>query len=60
MTSRSVTELMAARRYISAVLLSMDVSAYEITLGRFIELLDYFSEHPSEYLELTNESCTSS
>ena len=51
---------MAARRYLNAVLLTMDVSAYEITLGRFIELLDYFSEHPSEYLELTNEPCKSS
>ena len=60
MTQRSVTELMAARRYLNAVLLTLDVSAYEITLGRFIELLDYFSEHPSEYLELTNEPCKSS
>ena len=60
MTQRSVTELMAARRYITNVLFSLDVSANEITVGRFIELLDYFSEHPSEYLELTNESCKSS
>ena len=55
MSSTAVTQLMAARRYTTNVLLHLDVSANEITLGRFLELLDYFAAHPTEYLELTND-----
>ena len=43
---------MAARRYSSNVLLHLDVTGNEITLARFLQLLDYFAEHPNEYLEL--------
>ena len=55
MASNAVTQLMAARRYSTNVLLHLDVSANEITLGRFLELLDYFAQHPTEYLELCQE-----
>ena len=55
MTASEVTELMAARRYLTRVLLKLDVAANEITVGRFIELLDYFAAKPSEYLDLIND-----
>ena len=55
MAQRAVSELMAARRYLTNVLLELDVSAHEMTLGQFIELLDHFAKHPTEYLELCQE-----
>ena len=55
MHSSAVAELMAARRYTTNVLLQLDVSAKDMTLGRFLELLDYFAKHPTEYLELCQE-----
>ena len=55
---RTTTELFAARRYMTNVLLHLsdaDISIdSSISIKRFIELLDYFAEHPTEYLELTN------
>jgi hypothetical protein len=54
MASRAVTELMAARRYLSNVLLYLSIDADHMTAHRLIELLDYFSENPTEYLELTD------
>ena len=54
MAAREVTELMAARRYLTNVLLHLSIDAENMTAYRLIELLDYFAENPSEYLELTN------
>ena len=54
MTNRAVTDLMAARRYLTNVLLYLSVDSDSLTMNRFIELLDYFAENPSEYLELTH------
>lgn len=54
MTSQAVTELMAARRYLTNVLLYLSVDADHLTLKTFIELLDHFADNPTEYLELTN------
>ena len=54
MTTRAVTDLMAARRYLTNVLLYLSVDSDSLTMNRFIELLDYFAENPSEYLELTH------
>ena len=45
---------MAARRYLTNVLLYLSVDSDSLTMNRFIELLDYFAENPSEYLELTH------
>ena len=52
MAAPYVRDLRAARRYCTNVLLHLDVSGNEITLARFLQLLDHFAEHPSEYLEL--------
>jgi len=54
MTQRAVTDLMAARRYLTNVLLYLSVDSDSITMNRFIELLDYFAENPTTYLELTH------
>lgn len=56
MTSRAVTELMTARRYLTNVLFSLGVSAEDMTALRLIELLDYFAEHPTEYLEFIDDT----
>ena len=45
---------MAARRYLTNVLLYLSVDSDSITLHRFIELLDHFAENPTTYLELTH------
>ena len=45
---------MAARRYLTNVLLDLDVDSKHMTVHRLIELLDYFAAHPSQYKELTN------
>ena len=55
MTSRAVTDLMAARRYLTGVLLHLSIDAEHMTAYRLIELLDYFAEHPTEYLDLIND-----
>ena len=54
MTQQAVTNLMAARRYLTNVLLDLDVDSKHMTVHRLIELLDYFAAHPSQYKELTN------
>lgn len=52
--SRAVTELMAARRYLSNVLAHLNIDSEHMTARRLIELLEYFAEHPTEYAELTH------
>ena len=54
MRSNAVTELMAARRYLSNVLGQINIDSEHMTARRLIELLEYFAEHPTEYLELTH------
>lgn len=56
MANRAVTELMTARRYLTNVLLSLGISAEDMTALRLIELLDYFAEHPTEYLEFIDDT----
>ena len=53
MTSRAVTELLAARRYLNSVLLQLSIDAEHITAFRLLELLDYFAQHPTEYIQIT-------
>ena len=45
---------MAARRYLTNVLLYLDVDSKHMTVHRLIELLDYFAEKPFLYKELTD------
>ena len=54
MRNQAVTQLHAARRYLTGVLLHLSIDAEHMTAYRLIELLDYFSEHPDEYIALTN------
>ena len=56
MATSAVTELMAARRYLTSVLFYLSIDSEHMTAHRLIELLDYFAENPTEYLELTNAS----
>ena len=55
MTAQAVTDLHAARRYLTNVLLHLSIDAEHMTAYRLLELLDYFAEHPTDYLELTND-----
>ncbi len=55
MASRAVTDVVAARRYTANVLLHLNVSAYDLTVARFVELLDFFTENPTEYLDFIND-----
>ncbi len=55
MAQKQVADLMAARRYTSNVLLHLDVSGHDITVARFQELLDFFAQNPTQYLELCQE-----
>ena len=52
MRNQAVTQLHAARRHLTGVLLHLSIDAEHMTAYRLIELLDYFSEHPDEYLSL--------
>ena len=46
--------MLAARRYLTNVLLHLDIDAENMTAYRLIELLEYFAEHPTQYDELIN------
>ena len=50
---RNTTELHAARRYLTNVLMYLSIDAEHMTVLHFLHLLDYFAEHPTEYTELT-------
>ena len=54
MRNQAVTQLHAARRHLTGVLLHLSIDAEHMTAYRLIELLDYFSEHPDEYLSLSD------
>ena len=51
---RTVTQLHAARRHLTGVLLELAIDTESITVHRFIELLDYFADNPNEYYEFIN------
>ena len=48
----TVAELRAARRYLSTVLLNLDINANEITVGTLLTMLDHFANNPTEYKEV--------
>lgn len=56
MLGQEVTELMQARRYLTNVLLHLAIEAEEVTAYRLLELLDYFAEHPTEYLQFIKDT----
>ena len=45
---------MAARKYATSVLLSLDIQSDHITLHGFLKMLDYLIDHPAEYYKLEN------
>ena len=51
---QQTAELHAARRYLTNVLLYLSIDADNMTVLHFLQLLDYFAEHPEKYSELTN------
>ena len=53
-----VAEMRTARRYITSVLLNLDLNADETQLSTFIELLEHFSENPNDYRELVRSKNT--
>ena len=56
MAIQVVTEMHAARRYLTNVLLHLSVDSDNLTVYQLIQLLDHFAEHPNEYIELTNDN----
>lgn len=50
----TTTQLFAARRYLTNVLLVLSIDTENMTVYQLIQLLEYFAENPTEYLELTN------
>ena len=56
MTSKAATELHAAHRYLTGVLLHLSIDSEHMTARRLIELIEYFHNNPTEYLELTNDT----
>ena len=52
MISSAATELHAAHRYLTGVLLHLSIDSEHMTARRLIELIEYFHDHPTEYLEL--------
>jgi len=50
----TTTELYAARRYLTNVLLYLSVDSENMSVYQLIQLLDYFAENPTEFLEITN------
>ena len=55
-----VAELRTARRYITSVLLNLDINANETTLSTFIGMIEYFAENPQDYRDLINDRTNSS
>ena len=53
--SNVVAQLQLTRRYLTSVLLNLDLDANDMQLSTFISILDHLSEHPEEYLELIND-----
>ena len=51
----TVADLRAARRYLTAFLLNVDINVTEMTVSTLLEMLDYFAEHPEEYKEMINQ-----
>ena len=51
---QTTTQLFAARRYLTNVLLHLSIDSEHMTVYQLIQLLDYFADNPTEYLELTD------
>ena len=55
MTIDSVTNLQAARRYITTVLLNLPIDTKETSVANLLVMLDHFIANPETYNELRSE-----
>ena len=49
------SELLAARRYLTNVLLHLSVDAEHMSVLTLLRTLDYFAENPQEYIHFTDD-----
>ncbi len=55
MNSDLIGRLRNTRRNLTAVLLNLPINPSETTVATLLTMLDHFSDHPDEYIELTND-----
>jgi hypothetical protein len=55
MNSDLIGRLRNARRNLTAVLLNLPINPSETTVATLLTMLDHFSDHPEEYIELAND-----
>ena len=55
MNSDLIGRLRNARRNLTAVLLNLPINPSETTVATLLTMLDHFSDHPEEYIELTHD-----
>ena len=51
----TVAQLRATRRYLTSFLINLDVNTDEMLVTTLLSTLDYFAEHPDEFIKLINE-----
>ena len=54
----AVSQLRATRRYITAFLITVDLSASEMKVSTLLTLLDHLCENPHEYQDLITNART--
>jgi len=52
--NNSVARLRTARTYLTSVLLNLPIITTETSVASLLGLLDHYSEHPEDYLEMIN------
>ncbi len=55
MNSDLIGRLRNTRRNLTAVLLNLPINPSETTVATLLTMLDHFSDHPDEYIELTHD-----
>ena len=59
-TTNQVARLRTTRTYVMSVLLNLGIKPAEMNLATFLCMLEHFSEHPDEYLELLDNDKSNS
>ena len=55
LATEQVVRLRNVRRNLTAVLLNLPINTRETTVAALLGMLDHFSEHPNEYIELKHD-----